>query len=116
MSIVIAIDGTAACGKGTLARRLAAHFDFAHLDSGVLYRLTALGVIEAGRDPAVEADAHASARAIDLSRSADPKLRSDVVGKAASVVSAFPSVRAALFDAQRNFAAEPNTCAPWRRR
>ena len=56
-SIVIAVDGTAASGKGTLAKKLAAHFGFAHLDSGALYRLTALAVLEAKGDPKNEADA-----------------------------------------------------------
>ena len=84
MSIVIAVDGTAASGKGTLARKLAKHFTFAHLDSGSLYRLVALSVVETGGSPI------AAARAIDLSRAGDPAIRSDVVGKVASQVSAIP--------------------------
>src|SRR5665213_2121044 len=56
-TVVIAIDGTAACGKGTLARRLARHYGFAHLDSGALYRLVGLSVLEAGGEPSREADA-----------------------------------------------------------
>src|SRR4029077_4752575 len=95
-SVVIAIDGTAACGKGTLAKLLAKHFGFAHLDSGALYRLVALSVLEANGDPANEADALRAAGAIDITRAGDPKIRSDVVGKAASQVAAIPAVRQAL--------------------
>ena len=107
MSIVIAIDGTAACGKGTLARKLSQYYGFAHLDSGALYRLVALGVIEAGRNPANEADAVRAAGALDLTRAGDPKIRSDVVGNAASKVAAIPAVRASLLQFQRDFAARP---------
>jgi cytidylate kinase len=104
MSIVIAVDGTAASGKGTLAKKLAAHFGFHHLDSGSLYRLTALGVIDAGGDPNNEADAVKAARAIDPSKTGDVRIRSAEIGKAASLVSVFPPVRAALLDYQRGFA------------
>lgn len=107
MSIVIAVDGTAASGKGTLAKLLAKHFAFAHLDSGALYRLVAVGVLEANRDPAKESEAVAAARALDLSRAGDPAIRSDIVGKTASQVSAHPGVRAALLQFQRDFAARP---------
>ena len=110
--IVIAVDGTAASGKGTLAKRLARHFGFAHLDSGSLYRLVALGVLESGGDPANEADALAAARAIDPSRAADPAIRTDIVGKASSRVAAIPSVREALKDFQKNFIAHPPGGAP----
>ena len=71
-SIVIAVDGTAASGKGTLAKELARHFGFAHLDSGSLYRLTALGVIRSGGDPKIEADAVAAADRIDPAQSDSP--------------------------------------------
>jgi cytidylate kinase len=104
MSIVIAVDGTAASGKGTLAKKLAAHFGFHHLDSGSLYRLTALGVIDMGGDPNNEADAVEAARAIDPSKAGDKRIRSAEIGKAASLVSVFPPVRAALLDYQRSFA------------
>ncbi|MBV9992917.1 MAG: (d)CMP kinase [Alphaproteobacteria bacterium] len=100
MSIVIAVDGTAASGKGTLAKKLARHFSFAHLDSGSLYRLVALAVIETG------CDAVAAAQAIDLSRAGDAAIRSDRVGAKASEVSAIPEVRAALFKFQRDFATQ----------
>ena len=106
-SIIIAVDGPAASGKGTLARRLARHFHFAHLDSGALYRLTALAVLEAGGNPAIEADAIDGARSIDLSRAGDPAIRTDLVGLAASKVSAIPAVRAALHDFQTGFLAHP---------
>jgi cytidylate kinase len=107
LSIVIAVDGTAASGKGTLAKRLAQHFHFAHLDSGSLYRLVALAVVEATHDPAHQGDAIKAAHAIDLSRAGDPAIRTDAIGSAASVVSAHAGVRAALWQFQRDFAARP---------
>jgi cytidylate kinase len=106
-SIVIAVDGTAASGKGTLAKRLAAHFHFAHLDSGALYRLTALAVLDAKGDPKNEADAVRGAQSIDLTMAGDPAIRTDVVGQAASFVAAIPAVRQALFDFQRGFLMKP---------
>jgi cytidylate kinase len=105
--VVIAVDGPAASGKGTLARRLARHFDFAHLDSGALYRLTALSVLESGGNPSIEADAIRGARSIDLGRAGDPAIRTDLIGLAASRVSAIPAVRAALHDFQAGFLARP---------
>ena len=111
-SIVIAVDGTAASGKGTLAKRLAQHFGFAHLDSGALYRLTALAVLEAKGDPANEADAVRGAQTIDFNRAGDPAIRSDTVGKAASHVAAIPAVRNALKDFQQNFLAHPPGGSP----
>jgi len=107
MSIVIAVDGPAASGKGTISRRLAQHFHFAHMDSGALYRLTALAVLEAGGDPAATADALSGAATIDLSRAGDPAIRTAEVGTAASKVSAIPAVRAALHDFQINFITYP---------
>jgi cytidylate kinase len=112
MSIVIAVDGTAASGKGTLAKKLAAHFGFAHLDSGALYRLTALAVLDAGGDPAHEADALKGAQTIDFTRAGDPAIRTDTVGRAASQVAAIPAVRDALLDFQRNFLAHPPGGSP----
>jgi len=106
-NVVIAVDGTAASGKGTLAKRLAKHFGFAHLDSGALYRLTALNVIEAGRNPADEADAVAAAKAIDPARAGDLAIRTDAVAQAASVVAAIPTVRTTLLAFQRQFARNP---------
>jgi len=107
MSVVIAIDGTAACGKGTIAKLLARHYRFAHLDSGALYRLVALGVLEARGDPSNPAQAIASARRIDTSAIDDPRLRSALVGEASSQVAAVPDVRAAILDFQRQFGAYP---------
>jgi cytidylate kinase len=107
VSIIVAVDGTAASGKGTLAKRLARHFNFAHMDSGALYRLTALAVLEQHGEPSNEADAVKGARTIDLSRAGDPKIRSDVVGKASSQVAAIPAVRQALFAFQKSFLADP---------
>jgi cytidylate kinase len=107
VSIIVAVDGTAASGKGTLAKRLARHFNFAHMDSGALYRLAALAVLEQHGDPSNEADAVKGARTIDLSRAGDPKIRSDIVGKASSQVAAIPAVRQALFAFQKSFLADP---------
>lgn len=110
--IVIAVDGTAASGKGTLAKKLARHFGFAHLDSGALYRLTALGVLEAGGDPANEADALKAALAIDVYRVSDTAIRTDTVGAVASKVAAIPAVREALYAFQRRFVETPPNGAP----
>lgn len=107
MSIIIAVDGTAASGKGTLAKRLARHFNFAHMDSGALYRLTALAVLDQQGDPSSEADAVKGARTIDLARAGDPVIRSDTIGQASSQVAAIPAVRQALLDFQKSFLAHP---------
>lgn len=107
MSIVIAVDGTAASGKGTLAKRLARHFNFAHMDSGALYRLTALAVLEAKGDPTSESDALKGAHGIDLDRAGDPAIRTDLVGKTASQVAAIPAVRVALHNFQIAFLQYP---------
>ena len=102
---IIAIDGTYASGKGTLARRLAAHYDLAHLDTGKLYRATALAVMEAGGDPDSEADGVAGVAAADLDALDDARLVGDRVAQAASRVSVHPGVRAALLELQRDVAA-----------
>jgi cytidylate kinase len=112
MSIVIAVDGTAASGKGTLAKKLAQHFGFAHLDSGALYRLAAYSVLEANGDPASEADALKGAQTIDFNLAGDPRIRTDIIGKAASQVAAIPAVREALLDFQQNFLAHPPGGSP----
>lgn len=104
---VIAIDGPAASGKGTLARRLAAALGFAHLDSGSLYRLIALTVLLAGGDPKDPQAATNAAHALDFSLLENPKLRAPETSVAASQVAAFPSVREAVLSFQRNFAAHP---------
>jgi CMP/dCMP kinase len=104
---VVAIDGPAASGKGTLARRLAAHFGLAHLDTGSLYRATALLVHDNGGDPGDRVAAEAAARRIDPRLLTDPRLRADEVASAASMVAAIPGVRRALLGLQRGFAAHP---------
>jgi len=106
-AFVVAIDGPAASGKGTLARRLAERFGLAHLDTGKLYRATALLVIEASADPADPITATAAARAVDPASLGDPRLLNEPVARAASVVAAIPEVRAALLQLQRDFAAHP---------
>ena len=100
--MIVAIDGPAAAGKGTLARRIADALGFAHLDTGALYRAVGLGVLRAGHDPADEKAALAIAMALDPADLSDPALREEETGKAASVVSVHPAVRAALLNFQRN--------------
>ena len=103
MSLVIAIDGPAAAGKGTLAKRLAAHLGLPHLDTGLLYRATGRRVLDTGGDPADPASATAAARALrpeDLQRG---DLRGPAADAAATAVAAIPAVRAALLDFQRDF-------------
>jgi cytidylate kinase len=105
--MIIAIDGPAASGKGTLARRLAAHYGLPHLDSGLLYRAVAHQLAARGEDLSDEAAAAAAARALDAATLGDPALRGRQAGEGASIVSAHPQVRAALLDFQRAFAAAP---------
>jgi cytidylate kinase len=105
--MIIAIDGPAASGKGTLGKKLAAHYRLRHLDTGLLYRAVAKAVLDAGRHPHDETAAVAAAKAIDPARFDEPVLKGYKVGEAASVVSAIAGVRAALFDFQRAFAAAP---------
>jgi CMP/dCMP kinase len=103
--MIIAVDGPAASGKGTVARRLAAHYGLPHLDTGLLYRAVGIGVLRAGEDPSVEAQALAACGFGDAMLH-DPSLKSEAAGKAASIVSAHPAVRAALFERQKAFAAQ----------
>lgn len=105
--MIIAIDGPAASGKGTLGKRLAAHYGLRHLDTGLLYRAVAKALLDAGRQPGDETSAIAAAKAIDPARFNEAVLKGYEVGEAASVVSAIACVRAALFDFQREFAATP---------
>lgn len=105
--IVIAVDGPAASGKGTLARRLATHFGFAYLDTGKLYRAVGLKVVRSGGDAEDEEAAEAAARTLDVAELDDPALSGDEAAAAASKVGAIQGVRAALLDLQRNFAATP---------
>lgn len=102
--MIIAIDGPAASGKGTLAKRLAAHYGFRHLDSGLLYRGVARAVIDAGRSPDDPEAAVAEARRFEPGRYPDEVLKGDDVAKAASLVAAIPAVREALVAFQRAFA------------
>ena len=104
---VVAIDGPAASGKGTLARRLAERFGLAHLDTGRLYRATAALVLDAGLDPADPAAAAAAARRVDPARLEDQALTTEAVARASSIVAAIPAVRDALLQLQRDFAADP---------
>ena len=105
--MIIAIDGPAASGKGTLARRLARAFGLPHLDTGLLYRATAAAVLEAGHDVADEAAAVEAAARLDPGALDDAKLRGKAMGEAASIVAAYPAVRAALIEMQRAFARGP---------
>jgi cytidylate kinase len=105
--MIIAIDGPAASGKGTLGKRLAARFGLRHLDTGLLYRAVAKALIDAGRAPDDHAHAIAAAKALDQARFDEKALKSHTVGEAASIVSAIPEVRAALLQFQRDFAATP---------
>jgi cytidylate kinase len=102
--MIIAIDGPAASGKGTLGKRLAAHYGLRHLDTGLLYRAVAKALLDAGHSPNNQARAVAAADALDPAAFDEAALKSHAVGEAASVVSAIPDVRAALLAFQRNFA------------
>ncbi len=105
--MIIAIDGPAASGKGTLAKRIADHFGYPCLDTGLLYRAVARDVLAAGGDLEDEAAAASAARSLVFASLDDPGLRLPGVGDKASIVAKFPSVRAALLKFQRDFAAKP---------
>jgi CMP/dCMP kinase len=105
--MIIAIDGPAASGKGTLGKRLAHHYGYRHLDTGVIYRAVAYALISAGADLHDEAAAVSAAMELDPEKFGNPVLKTQKVGEAASVVSAIPRVREALVDFQRQFAAGP---------
>jgi cytidylate kinase len=105
--MIIAIDGPAASGKGTLGKRLAAHYGLRHLDTGLLYRAVARAVLDAGHKLDDPGRAAAAARTLDLARFDEAALKSHAAGEAASVVSAIPEVRAALVRLQQDFAATP---------
>lgn len=105
-NLVIAVDGPAASGKGTVARALAARFELPHMDTGTLYRAVALNLLRWGGDPESE---FAALRACDgiASLADDPELRTEAVGGIASRISAYPAVREALLERQRDFAGQP---------
>ena len=104
--LVIAVDGPAASGKGTIARALARHFELPHMDTGLLYRAVALNLWRWGGDPGNEFEALRACHELGIVAD-DPELRSEPVSKIASSISAYPSVRAALLDRQQEFARQP---------
>lgn len=103
---VIAIDGTFASGKGTLAKALAGHYGYHYLDTGKLYRATARDVLRAGGDPNNAAQATQYAKGVDASSLDDPALKQSEIAAAASKLAVHKTVRAALYDFQRDFAAK----------
>lgn len=102
--MIIAVDGPAAAGKGTIARALAQHFGFHFLDTGSLYRMVGLAAIRAGGEPITAEAAIAAAKSLDPTAFADSDLRNEQVAAAASIVAVIPEVRAALLKLQRAFA------------
>lgn len=110
--VVIAIDGPAASGKGTLAKRLASHFGYAHLESGRLYRAVAAKALDAGIDPANATEVSRLAQRMVAADFEHPKMYDEATTKAASKVAVHGGVRAALLELQRNFAAHPPGGAP----
>jgi len=103
---VIAVDGPAASGKGTIARALAEHYGLPHMDTGLLYRAVALNLWRWGGDPNIEFEALRACDDLGFDPD-DPELRSEPVSRIASKVSSYSSVRSALLDRQRDFAAQP---------
>jgi cytidylate kinase len=105
--MIIAIDGPAASGKGTLGKRLAGHYGLRHLDTGLIYRAVAKAMLDGGHDLADRDRALEAAKSLDPNVFVEAALKSHAVGEAASIVSALPEVRAALLKFQRDFAASP---------
>ncbi len=105
--MIVAVDGPAASGKGTLARRLARELGYSYLDTGKLYRAVGLAVLRHGGDPSDPADAVAAAQGLDPDGLDDPELAGDEAAQAASKVAAIPAVREALVAVQRRFAEQP---------
>jgi CMP/dCMP kinase len=105
--MIIAIDGPAASGKGTIAKRLAARYGLRHLDTGLIYRAVAKALIDAGASFDDPDRAAAAAAALDPSRFDEPALKSRAVSEGASRISVIPGVRAAVFNFQQEFAAHP---------
>ena len=104
--MIIAVDGPAASGKGTIARALARHFGLPHMDTGLLYRAVALNLWRWGGDPGNEFEALRASHELGVDPD-DPELRSETVSKIASAISVYPSVRTALLDRQQSFARQP---------
>ena len=102
--MIIAIDGPAASGKGTLGKRIAAHYNLIHLDTGKLYRAVARDTLAAGASPAEQGAARAAAEALDVGTLSDPFLMDGRLGEAASIVASHPAVREVLLAYQRAFA------------
>lgn len=111
-SLIIAIDGPSASGKGTIARKLAAHLGFAHLDTGLLYRAVGMAVVVSGGDPSDPALAEKAAFALNAAALNDPALRGDAAAAAASKVAAIPAVRFALLKFQQDFCKNPPDSKP----
>lgn len=105
--MIIAVDGPLASGKGTIARTLASTFSLPYLDTGSLYRATALAVLDAGDDPADTDAAIRAARGLKVDAIDETRIRTAEAGAAASKVAAITAVREALFEVQRNFAYQP---------
>ncbi len=105
--MIIAIDGPASSGKGTLARLLARHYGLPHLDTGSLYRAVGRRLIREGADLHDPSAAEQAARSLSPEDLGDPRLRDEKTGEAASIVSAMPGVRAALLEYQQTFARQP---------
>jgi cytidylate kinase len=106
--LIIAVDGPAASGKGTIARALAKHFGLPHMDTGMLYRAVALTMFRFGGDPASEFEALRACEGVAQIDPTDPEIRSEVVGSIASRISTYAGVRTALLERQRNFAGQPS--------
>jgi len=105
--MIVAVDGPAASGKGTLAKRLAAHLGYLHLDTGALYRAVGAKLLREGGNPRDAARAIRAAEALTAADRDAGDLRTAAAGEAASIVAAIPAVRAALLDYQRHLAAQP---------
>jgi cytidylate kinase len=105
--MIVAVDGPAAAGKGTVARAIARHFGYHFLDTGSLYRMVGLAVLRGGNDPNDRAAAIAAAQSLRPETFRDEDLRGEDVGNAASIVAVIAEVRAALLDFQREFAGKP---------
>ncbi|HUS95199.1 MAG TPA: (d)CMP kinase [Hyphomicrobiaceae bacterium] len=105
--VVIAIDGPAASGKGTVGRLVAQHYGLHYLDTGLIYRAVARDVLAAGGVLEIEGDAVNAARKLDAATLDDPALRNPGIGEAASIVAGIPAVRVVLLDFQRKFSRQP---------